>query len=136
MGRESCWYPEENLPLKPTGYAGLQAVSCNPACSSCISSSSVHHLCMAVMLLKQTHTGTDTPGSSRPQQQGRIHPLILVQTPRAHGEDRHRVPFLPQRHAYSGQPARRGAAEAKLFSSQKCFKRPHKPKLYNNYPLP
>lgn len=89
MGRESCWFPEENLPLKPMGYAGSQAVSCNPACSSCISSSSVHHLCMAVMLLKQTHTGTDTPGSSRPQQQGRIHPLILVQTPRAHGEDRH-----------------------------------------------
>lgn len=94
-GRESCWFLEENLPLKPAGYVGLQDASCSPTCTS---SSSAHHLCMAVMLLRQTHTGTGPcfpqPGSSSPQQQGHIHPPILKQTPRAHGEDTHRVPFL------------------------------------------
>lgn len=74
-GKESCWFLEENLPLKPVGYVGLQDASCNPTCTS---SSSAHHLCMAAMLLRQTHTRTGPrfpqPGSSSPQQQGHIHP--------------------------------------------------------------
>lgn len=135
-GKESCWFLEENLPLKPVGYVGLQDASCNPTCTS---SSSAHHLCMAAMLLRQTHTRTGPrfpqPGSSSPQQQGHIHPPTSCKH-REHTARTHRVPFLLEQHANGGQLARRGAAEAKLFSSSKCLKRPHKPKLYNNYPLP